>query len=448
MKMFRTGVAQEIITPPHGIGMEGYFNRRPNRGCYDNLNVKVLLMEKDGVTTGIVVYDLCLLNELLFDRIRAGIAAGGFDFADELIITCTHTHTGSQFPKDDRSVLLAQYIEELVRKSVMAVRRAWKSLAPAELFAASTENNPYAFVRRYWMKNGKIVTNPGKLNPDVVGPESEFDRTVSVLAVKQEGRICAMLVNLANHGDSVSSEHLISSDWPGRMERAIQYDMGEDVPVLTVMDASGDINHFDISTDADQLNYGETLRVGRGYAAIVLGMLKRLEKIEFENLRVRNETFEIMHRVVSPSELAEAKALLASIPELKGTGKLDSQGLANGDPQVLRYFAKLTVDSAEKSTKSHFCRMTAVEFDRELVFISLPGEPFNGVSRAIKAASPFKRTFVIELSQSANGYVPMKECYANGGYETQHGVNKPAPDTAERMIQTAINLFESGKNHS
>lgn len=50
------------------------------------------------------------------------------------------------------------------------------------------------------MKNGKVVTNPGKCNPDIVKPDGDYDRTISAVAVKQEGRIAAILVNLANHG--------------------------------------------------------------------------------------------------------------------------------------------------------------------------------------------------------------------------------------------------------
>ena len=31
--MLQFGYAQEIITPPVGVGLAGYFNLRPNRAC-------------------------------------------------------------------------------------------------------------------------------------------------------------------------------------------------------------------------------------------------------------------------------------------------------------------------------------------------------------------------------------------------------------------------------
>ena len=57
--MIRTGFASQVITPERGVGLAGYFNKRPNRGAYDDVYVKVLLIEQDGLTTGFVVLDLC-----------------------------------------------------------------------------------------------------------------------------------------------------------------------------------------------------------------------------------------------------------------------------------------------------------------------------------------------------------------------------------------------------
>ena len=73
-----------------------------------------------------------------------------------------------------------------------------------------------------------------------------------------------------------------------------------------------------------------------------------------------------------------------------------------------------------------------------MAFVSLPGEPFNGLARAIREKSKFKYTFVIELAQSVSGYVPMPECFARGGYEVQAGVDTVAVDAATKIIDAAI----------
>ena len=52
--MLNIGIAEEIITPPRGVGLAGYFNKRPNIGVYDQIKVRAILFELDGVTSGIV----------------------------------------------------------------------------------------------------------------------------------------------------------------------------------------------------------------------------------------------------------------------------------------------------------------------------------------------------------------------------------------------------------
>ena len=68
----------------------------------------------------------------------------------------------------------------------------------------------------------------------------------------------------------------------------------------------------------------------------------------------------------------------------------------------------------------------------------MPGEPFNGIAQAIREASKSKYTFIAELAQSVSGYVPMKDCFARGGYEVQPGVDTVAPEAAEVIIDASV----------
>ena len=61
--MFKIGYAQEIITPPTGVGLAGYFNKRPNQGMYDDLYVKVVIIESQNKKFGFMTFDLCSLRE-------------------------------------------------------------------------------------------------------------------------------------------------------------------------------------------------------------------------------------------------------------------------------------------------------------------------------------------------------------------------------------------------
>jgi hypothetical protein len=289
------------------------------------------------------------------------------------------------------------------------------------------------------MKSGKVVTNPGKLNPDIVKPDGDFDRTISAIAVKQEGRIYAILVNLANHGDTIGGD-IVSADWFGRMEREIQYQLGEDVPVLTLTDASGDINHFDVTTMRDQTNYNEAIRIGRGYCRIVTDLLKKLQPISDDKLVFKKTAFNIPLRTVTAEQLAEAKKVIESIPaaDMDARGDMTSEDLAKGDSLVLRMFAERVLTCEGNEGKFKETELLAICIGSDLAFISLPGEPFNGIARGIRAGSSYKHTIVAELAQGICGYIPMKESFERGGYETEPSGSSADTQTAPMLIEAAL----------
>ncbi len=438
--MYKIGFAQEIITPPVGVGLAGYMNKRPNMGMYDDLFVKVLVIEAQDTRCGFMTFDLCSIPGDMFQRLFQAIGEKyGEKFRDSIIISATHTHTGPELRKESTDLVKYSF-EQIFSAAMRALERAVMNLLEGELEAGSVYNNPFGFVRRYWMKNGTIVTNPGWGNPDIDKPESDFDRTIGIIKVIQQGRLTALLCNIANHGDTVGG-NLVSGDWYGRFVQEIQYNLGTGIPVIVLDDASGDINHFDFHQKINQTSIKEATRIGRGYAAIVLDALDKMEKLPENSISVSNTAVTIPHRKLTPAEVAEAEKILATVPDIPKDGDLESQDLANKVPAALRFFAQRALDCHNKSTDSHDGRITAVKFGKDLAFVTLPGEPFNGIARAIRAKSDFKHTFVVSLAQSVSGYVPMAECFARGGYEVQPAIDSPAPEAAQALIDAALKVL-------
>jgi len=441
--MLKAGYAQEIITPPAGVDLAGYFNVRLNEGYYDDLYVKVAALEIDGKRTAIISLDLCYVKNDMFEVLKKRIDAEfGVGLYENLLISATHTHTGPKLEEsaEKRDELTRYAFDTIVDATLRALKRAFMSLLPAELEAAKVYNNPYGFVRRYWMKSGDIVTNPGWCNPDIDKPECDYDRTINILAIKQNDRIAALICNIANHGDTIGG-NMVSADWYGRFAQAVQYELQTSLPILVLDDASGNINHFDVHQKINQTGYHEAVRIGRGYARIVLDALKNLEPIAADKLVINNTSVTIPHRMLSDAEVAAAQHILDTVPDIKKDGDFESQDLANKVPAALRYFAQRALDCKAKSVPSHECRLTAIEIGDALAFFTLPGEPFNGIAQAIRSQSPFKYTFIAELAQSQSGYVPMKECFARGGYEVQPGIDTVAPEAADAIIEASIKNF-------
>lgn len=437
--MINTGFAKEVISPARGVPLAGYFNPRPNRGILDDLYVKAFAFSDGKKTAGIVSLDLCFISNSIIDEARKRLAKSGIKFTGNILFSATHTHTGPyicDFFGVKRDEL---YVEFLTEKIVEAVVRASKNLSPAEISYATAENDLLAFNRRYFMKNGKVVTNPGKLNPDIVKPEGPIDSEIGAISIKKDGILELVIANIVNHTDTIGGD-FVSADWPGRMEKEIQKKTGYDVPVITLIGTSGNINHFDVKTSKNQSSYKEAQRIGKDYAATVLKALKNSKKIKDEIFEVSKSTITIKSRTFSKKEIADAEMTVK-----KNTGSsgkdLTSEDLAKGAGEVARFFAMqlLEFNKNEAGKKRDF-EITAFKFGkREFAITSLPGEPFVEIGLAIKKKSPFRKTFVSSLSQGSCGYVPMKECFNRGGYEilpVQRGGSER--DTAEKLIDVSL----------
>ena len=439
--MLNIGYAQEIITPPIGVDLAGYMNERLNKGMYDDLYVKVVAFEVNEKKCAIMSFDLCSIDISLSESLEEKITEKfGKEIFESIIFCATHSHTASKLRKNEEgtwSDLTEFTFQETVAAAMRALTRAFMNLQPGEIEVGSVYNNPYGNVRRYWMKNGTIVTNPGWCNPDIDKPEDDFDRTIGIMKIIQNGRTAALICNIANHGDTIGGS-IVSADWYGRFAQAVQYELKTSLPVLVLDDASGDINHFDFHQKINQTNYDEAVRIGRGYAAIVLKELDKLEKVDPSEIIVKNSIFDIPHRVLTDKEEAEAKHILATVPDIPKEGDFESQDLANKVPAALRWFAQSALDCKYKSSPSHEVRITTIKFGKDFAVVSLPGEPFNGIARAIRKQSPFKYTFIASLAQSPSGYVPMPECFERGGYEVQPKKNSVAQNAANVIIDAAL----------
>lgn len=433
--MLQVGISKQIITPERGVSLAGYFNPRPNKGVLDDIHVKAVLFKKDNVVSGLVSFELIYTTLRLVEEVTAGLKAKGYDFADNLIMAATHTHTGPDL-RPDKGGLNDEQFSSMVNKAVCAIEEAYANMRESTLEAAKTNDNPCAFNRRYWMKDGSVQTNPGKLNPNIDRPEGPVDDEFSVLAIKQDDRIVGLITNLCNHNDTVGGD-LVSAEWPGRMERAIQAEMNYDVPVIQFNGCSGNINHFDVSTDMDQTSYAEACRIGEIYGKIACGLLDKLEPVEIDKITVNSMDFEIPYQVISDERVAEARATIERVGNVSSDEDLTSEGIAAGSGAVAKMFAEQLLDFKEKcSGKSRTFKLMNIKLGKDLMFISAPGEIFTEAGLDIKSKSSAEFNFVIAYAMGSCGYMCMPECYSRGGYEILPVVNGgPREDTLVRLVE-------------
>jgi len=441
MSVFLAGFAREIITPPVGVPLAGYFTPRPNKGALDDLHAKALLFSDGRTTGGVLSLDVCMIGDALLRQIHAAMQKQGFAFHRNLIIAATHAHT-APYTADLFGVKAEpEFVALAAARCASAVKRAEADLAPAELFAGHADENPFAFCRRFHMKDGTVVTNPGWSDKEIVRPEGKPDRRIGVLRVDRAGRTLAVMANICNHTDTVGGDW-VSADWPGRLEAALRRRMGHDVHALALIAPAGNVNHFDPSAAENRCAYAEAIRIGEGYAAIVARVIRKARRIEPAPLRVNRAALRIRARQVGAAETAAAKAALADIPASDG-GRMTSEELARGSRAVRRFFATELLGFAKhEAGRTRKFEITCLKFGRDAAILSLPGEPFAEIGVRIRERSPFPETLVASLAQGACGYVPLPECFPRGGYETLIVRGGGAvPETAGQLIETAASLL-------
>ncbi len=75
----------------------------------------------------------------------------------------------------------------------------------------------------------------------------------------------------------------------------------------------------------------------------------------------------------------------------------------------------------------------------DVAIVALPGEVFVELGMAIKKASPFATTLVIELANNSPAYIPTREAFFDGDYEVVNSRVKPGG--GEKLVDTALRLL-------
>jgi len=71
-----------------------------------------------------------------------------------------------------------------------------------------------------------------------------------------------------------------------------------------------------------------------------------------------------------------------------------------------------------------------------------PGETFAGLGLDIKARSPFAMTAAAELCNDIIGYIPTREAFSQGGYETfRSRWARVVPGSGEQLVEELLGML-------
>ena len=441
----KVGFGRRCINPESPLSLAGYFNQRMWTGVLDDIFVHVLAFKQGDTLSVIMQYDLVSAPYFMIEKIIERCAVFTGLNKSNMLICATHTHTAPQLSSMQSGENL-EYVGLLLQRTEEAVRDAMNSFEVAEAYIGEAYDDRFAFNRRYWMKDGTVVTNPGKLNPEIDRPEGPIDPTIPMLGFKVDNQLKYLLTNISNHSDTTGGCE-VSGDWPGVTRSRIEAYLGKDAKCIPLVGPAGNINTFDTQWDDPQNSREEALRIGEGYAESIIEKLEALKKLPDVTLKVDNISVTVGPHQLSEQEVTEAEATIAQYADIDTQAPgltLTSEDLANKNPIVLKMFAERLIKTSQDQVPREF-NLVAISLG-QVAIMSLPGEPFVEIGLNIREkAFPGKALLITGLSSSGakhlfGGYIPNAFNYGRGGYETTPASNPYARDTADKLLEGAIKL--------
>ena len=423
----RAGAAAVNITPLLGSSMAGGMTDRRATDVHDDLLVRALVLENGDTRLGLAIVDSCAVPRSVIDAAKAILLERSGIPAANVLIAATHTHTAPPAAHLFQSQPDSQYTEWLTRRIADAVLMASARLQPARIAWGVGREERLVFNRRYYMKPGTIPPNPfGEVDqvqmnppagsPDIVRAAGPTDPAVGVLAVESlDGNPIAVVGNYALHYVGGTAAGQISADyfgvWSGAMNRLAGRSPGAGFPpfVASLTNAcSGNINGINfLHKSAPMRPYEQMQRYAEILAAEAYRTLRTLEFQDSVELSASIEEVELGVRRPNADQLAAARRVLAAAPPPPPLGYTDRAQLYAREAVLLDRDYPPSVRTPVQALRIG-----------GLGIATFPGEAFVELGLEVKARSPFKTTFLIELANDYRGYIPTVAGHELGGYET------------------------------
>lgn len=470
--VFRAGAAVSDITPQKWpVDLVGNFFPRPATHAWDPLSARALVLDDSKTKIAFVVVDSCYCPRSLYDEAKTRLSRLTGIATDHMLMAATHTHSAPR--SKDRHDWKAdpEYVEHVTRGIVSAVQQADANLAQAEIGFGTAQLPEEVFNRRWFMQpvagamppspfgetTDQVRMNPPRGREVLDRPAGPTDPEISFLAVRTpEGRPLALLANYSLHYVGGVPGGGVSADYFGEFARQMEMrlfpvikDGTESViligqreeplrdtlpPFVGILSngTSGDINNISFLEPRPDAKPFE--RIGIVASRVADRVAESLGKVEYKTwvpLGMAQSEMTIKVRRPTGFQLAQSRKILAE----KDDSKLPHR--------FSRTYAGWAVELHEHPGTEDII-VQAIRIG-DVGVTSIPCETFVEIGLRLKADSPFKNTFTIELANGHYGYLPTPRQHRLGGYETWLGSGSLEEEASVKIEERLLELLRSLK---
>jgi hypothetical protein len=396
-EILKMGAARLDITPDEPVRMAGYSSRKElSTGIHDKLYVRVVAFEQGKNRLVLVSTDSLGFYRGTFPYMMEAIEAQFGLTSEEVILSAIHTHSAPTLTLDAEQVHPnnVRYTEYLQGRILEGIRVAMSDLRLVQV-GVGRGSCAAGVNRREERPDGTIVLGRN--------PKGPHDREVMVVSFQDAGgQPRGLLYNYATHATSLGPANLqISGDLIGIASNLVEGWQQRSAVVAAFVGASGDIDPWYRVLPGFKTADGwvpETELLGRLLAVEVGHVLESIDSYS------AGTPLDSMSRIVLLPGKERGKQLVEKGEELP--------------PVPLRLSAARIGD---------------------IGILGMDAEVLTEVGLAIKQGSPFSHTFIVTHCNGAQGYLPPKHLYKEGGYEIN--TSPFAPGAGEIAVKEALNLL-------
>ena len=418
MSTLRAAAGQVDLRPPPGGWMTGFAARiEPAAGSHDPIMARAVLLDDGAARLAIVSCDLIgFTAEAVYD-LRRRIAQRASVPASNILIACTHTHSGpASMPfRGVMGHVDHVWLASAQRRIVDLVCALPDALQPARLACAAAQ-----------------VPGLGYNRQDRSRP---IDEELGVIAVDAlDGAAIATLLNYAAHAVVLGPHNLeYSGDYPGEAMRQVVERRGG--VGLFLLGACGDVDPV-VYRDRGwgTGTFDDARAMGGRLAEAAAQALSRAAWSDNISLSVISETLDLpLDPPPAPDQLRELMAELESDRQ---------QALANADRRG-EWIALAMLDWARELDRALYGDSVPTALPVELFaaaigdarVVAVPLEPYSDISLDLKARLRPRRAIFAGYSNGLFGYCAPSWAKAQGGY---------GPDNSARWFPSMLTAIGDG----
>jgi len=185
------------ITPKEPVSLAGYFNQRISEGVLDPLFLRLGLVRGEGASLLFVQVDTCAILIEDVEDMRRKISEAAAVPPSNIMIFASHVHNAPDLvgffglPRENG------YLAAL-KDRVALEAASLKDLRPVAMRFGKVAYEGLSYNRRWYLKDGRVATNPPKCDPSLDHPEGAVDREVGIIGFQNpQGEWMAAFVNIS-----------------------------------------------------------------------------------------------------------------------------------------------------------------------------------------------------------------------------------------------------------